>query len=242
MATSFVVSAEPRADQGKGASRRLRRTGKVPAVLYGGKGETQMIALSHNEMSKHVKNEAFFAHILTLKLAGESQQVVIKDLQRNPVNESIIHADFLRVLADVAIRMQVPLHFVGGEVAPGVKVGGGVIEHHLSQVEVSCLPKDLPEFIQVDLSKLELNEAIHLSKLPIPAGVELVDLRLGKDASVAAVHIPRAVVEEVVATAEIAPAEVPAMAQKAPEAGAAGAEGAKPEAGKKEEKKEEKKK
>src|SRR5581483_2388852 len=200
MATSFVVTAEPRADQGKGASRRLRRAGKVPAVLYGGKGETEMISLSHNEMSKHVQQEAFFAHILTLNLGGNAQQVVIKDLQRHPVNESIIHADFLRVLADVAIRMQVPLHFKGGEVAPGVKVGGGVIEHHMSQVEVECLPKDLPEFIEVDLSKLELNESIHLSKLPIPAGVGLVDLRLGKDASVAAVHIPRAVVEEVVPT------------------------------------------
>ena len=244
MATSFVVTAEPRADQGKGASRRLRRVGKVPAVLYGGKGETQMITLSQNEMSKHVKIEAFFSHILTLKLGAESQQVVIKDLQRHPVNESVIHADFLRVLADVAIRMQVPLHFKGGDVAPGVKVGGGVIEHHLNQVEVSCLPKDLPEFIEVDLSKLELNDAIHLSQLPIPAGVELVDLRLGNDSSVAAVHIPRAVVEEVAPTAEIAPAEVPATAQKAPEAaaGAPGAEAAKGDAGKKDDKKEEKKK
>ena len=242
MATSFAVTAEPRAEQGKGASRRLRRTGKVPAVLYGGKGEAEMISLSHNEISKHVKTEAFFSHILTLNLNGNSQQVVLKDLQRNPVNESIIHADFLRVLADVAIRMHVPLHFKGGEVAPGVKVGGGVIEHHLSQLEVECLPKDLPEFIEVDLSKLELNESIHLSKLAIPAGVELIELRLGKDASVAAVHIPRAVVEEVAPTAEIAPAEVPAMAQKAPDAAAAGAEGAKPEAGKKEEKKEDKKK
>ncbi len=242
MATSFVVTAEPRADQGKGASRRLRRAGKVPAVLYGGKGETQMLSLSHNEISKHVQTEAFFSHILTLKTQDGSQQVVIKDLQRNPVNESIIHADFLRVLADVAIRMQVPLHFKGGEIAPGVKVGGGVVEHHVNQVEVECLPKDLPEFIEVDLSGLEINDAIHMSQLKVPAGVELVDLRLGKDASVAAVHIPRAVVEEEIApAAEAAPAEVPATAQKAPDA-AAGAEGGKAEAGKKEEKKEDKKK
>jgi large subunit ribosomal protein L25 len=242
MATSFVVSAEPRADQGKGASRRLRRVGKVPAVLYGGKGDAQMLTLSHNEISKHVKTEAFFSHILTLNVGGDSQQVVLKDLQRHPVNESVIHADFLRVLADVAIRMQVPLHFKGQEVCPGVKIGGGVVEHHVNQVEVECLPKDLPEFIEVDLSKMELNDSLHLSQLQIPAGVVLVDLRLGKDASVAAVHIPRAVVEEEIApTAEAAPAEVPAMAQKA-EAAPAGAEGAKPEAGKKDEKKEEKKK
>jgi large subunit ribosomal protein L25 len=241
MATSFVVTAEPRAEQGKGASRRLRRVGKVPAVLYGGKGEPQMVLLSHNEMSKHVQTEAFFSHILTLKLDGQSQQVVIKDLQRNPVNNSIIHADFQRVLADVAIRMQVPLHFKGGEVAPGVKVGGGIVEHHVNQVEVECLPKDLPEFIEVDLSKLEINESIHMSQLTVPAGVELVDLRLGKDASVAAVHIPRAVVEEEIApAAEAATAEVPAMAQKAEPA--PGAEAGKAEAGKKDEKKEEKKK
>ena len=177
MATSFVVTAEPRADQGKGASRRLRRVGKVPAVLYGGKGETELLSLSQNEISKHVQVEAFFSHILTLNVSGASQQVVVKDLQRHPVNNAVTHADFLRVLADVAIRMQVPIHFKGGEVAPGVKVGGGVIEHHLNQVEVECLPKDLPEFIEVDLSKLELNDAIHLSQLPIPPGVELVDLR-----------------------------------------------------------------
>ena len=240
MKEGFVVNAESRADQGKGASRRLRREGKVPAVLYGGKGQTETISLSHNEISKHVKIEAFFSHILKLKLGGQDQQVVLKDLQRHPVNNSVIHADFLRVLADVAIRMQVPLHFKGGEVAPGVKVGGGVIEHHLNQVEVECLPKDLPEFIEVDLSALELNQSIHLSQLKISAGVELVDLRLGKDASVAAVHMPRAVVEEEIApAAEAVSAEVPATAQKAePAPGAAPAAGE----AKKEDKKEEKKK
>ena len=237
MADNFVVNAEPRADQGKGASRRLRRVGKVPAVLYGGKGDAQMLVLSHNEMSKHVKIEAFFSHILTLNLGGAAQQVVLKDLQRHPVNDSIIHVDLLRVLADVAIRMQVPLHFKGAEVAPGVKTGGGLIEHHLNQIEVECLPKDLPEFIEVDLSHLEINESVHLSQLKIPAGVELVDLRHGKDSSVAAVHVPRAIVEEEVApAAEATAADVPAIAQKAEAAPAAGAE-----AGKKDEKKEDKK-
>src|SRR5581483_1244864 len=228
MATSFVVTAEPRADQGKGASRRLRRAGKVPAVLYGGKGETEMISLSHNEMSKHVQQEAFFAHILTLNLGGNAQQVVIKDLQRHPVNESVIHVDFQRVLADVAIRMQVPLHFKGGEVCPGVKTGGGVIEHHLNQVEVECLPKDLPEFIEVDLSQLDVNDSVRLSQLKVPAGVALVELKHGKDASVAAVHVPRAVVEEEIAPAAEGTAEVPATAQKTEAApAAAGAEAAK---------------
>jgi large subunit ribosomal protein L25 len=242
MKESFVVNAETRADQGKGASRRLRREGKVPAVLYGGREQAQSLVLSLNEMSKHLKTEAFFSHILTLKLNGAGQQVVLKDLQRHPVSDNAIHVDFLRVLADVAIRMQVPLHFKGGEVAPGVKTGGGIIEHHLNQVEIECLPKDLPEFIEVDLSHLEINQAVHLSQVKVPASVTLVDLKHGKDASVAAVHLPRAVVEEEVApAAEAAAAEVPAIAQKAEPAGAAAGDAAKKDE-KKEDKKEDKKK
>jgi large subunit ribosomal protein L25 len=152
---------------------------------------------------------------------------VLKDLQRHPVNESIMHADFLRVLADVAIRMQVPLHFKGGEIAPGVKTGGGVVEHHLTQLEVECLPKDLPEFIEVDLSKMELNDAIHVSQLKLAPGVKLIELMHGKDPSVAAVHVPR-VVEEETPVAEIPAAEVPASAVKSDAELAAAAAAAKP--------------
>jgi large subunit ribosomal protein L25 len=226
---SFVVNAELRNDQGKGASRRLRRTGKVPAIIYGGKDKPQQLALSHHEMAKHLETEAFYSHILTLKFDGKEQQAVLKDIQRHPAEPILLHFDFQRVFADVAIRMQVPLHFKGGEVAPGVKVGGGVVEHHIMQVEVECLPKDLPEFIEVDLSKMELNDAIHLSHLKLAAGVALVELKHGKDPSVAAVHIPKVIVEEPVA-AEIPPAEVPASAVKsdAEVAAAKAAEGAKP--------------
>lgn len=230
MKENFVVNAEPRALQGKGASRRLRREGKVPAVLYGGKGEAESLALDHNEMWKHLKTEAFYSHILTLKIKGEGQQVVLKDLQRHPVNEYLIHVDLLRVLADVALRMHVPLHFKGADICPGVKTSEGVVEHHLNQVVVECLPKFLPEFIEVDISHLELNQSLHLSQIKLPEGVALVELKHGNDQSVVSVHMPRAIVEEVVAEAPAA-ADVPALAQKAPEAGAAGAAGAAPAAG-----------
>jgi large subunit ribosomal protein L25 len=214
MKESFVITAESRSAQGKGASRRLRHTGKIPAILYGGKSAPQPITVDHNELSKHLKTEAFYSHILTVNLDGKPEQAVLKDLHRHPVRDEIMHMDLLRVLADQLLRMHVPLHFKGAEVAPGVKTGGGIIEHHLIQVEVECLPKDLPEFLEVDLSQLNVNEAVHLSQLPLPEHVTLVQLKHGNDASVAAVHLPRAVVEvEPVAAPESA--EVPATAQKA---------------------------
>ena len=230
MKESFVVNAEPRALQGKGASRRLRSEGKVPAIVYGGKGQAESLALDHNEMWKHLKTEAFYSHILTLKVKDTPQKVVLKDLQRHPVNEYLVHVDFLRVLDDVALRMHVPLHFKGGEVCPGVKTHEGVVEHQLNNVVVECLPKDLPEFIEVDISQLDINQSIHLSQIKLPEGVSLVELKHGNDQSVVSVHVPRAIVEEVPVEAPVA-AEVPATAQKAPEAGAPGAApaaGAKP--------------
>lgn len=196
MRETFVIQAEVRSDQGKGASRRLRREGKVPAIVYGGKTAPETFQVSHNELIKHLKIEAFYSHVLTLELAGQSQQVVLKDLHRHPVREEILHMDLLRVEADQAIRMHVPLHFKGAEIAPGIKIGGGIIEHQIIQVEVECLPKDLPEFIEVDLSQLNVNDAVHLSQLPLPAGVTLIELKHGNDAPVAAVHLPRAAVEE----------------------------------------------
>ena len=152
---------------------------------------------------------------------------MLKDLLRHPVNDTIMHMDLQRVLADVVLRMHVPLHFTGGDIAPGVKTGGGIVEHQLIQVEVECLPKDLPEFLTVDLSALNVNEAVHLSQLPLPAGVTLVQLKHDNDQSVAVIHLPRAAVEEVPEETE-APvsAEVPSTAQKAP-AEAAAAEPAK---------------
>ncbi len=220
MKENFVVVAEVRTLHGKGASRRLRREGKVPAIIYGGTESPQPIQVSHNELMKHLKIEAFYSHILSIDIAGKTEQAVLKDLHRHPVREEVMHMDLQRVLANVLLRMHVPLHFKGAEVAPGVKTGGGVVEHHMVQVEVECLPKDLPEFIEVDLSALELNEAVHLSQLKLPENVTPVELKHGNDASVAAVHLPRVVVE--VEPTPAAPAEVPATAQKVADAAKAG--------------------
>ncbi len=213
MKENFVVAAESRADQGKGASRRLRREGKVPAIIYGGKDAPTAVAVSANEMFKHLKVEAFYSHLLTLTLGSQTQQVVLKDLQRHPVTGLAIHVDFQRVLADQLLKMHVPLHFVGADIAPGVKPGNGIVEHQLNQVEVECLPKDLPEFIEVDLSQLNVNESVHLSQLKLPEGVALVQLKHGNDQSVASIHLPRAAVEEEVPAAAEG-AEAPAAAKK----------------------------
>lgn len=219
MKTNFVVNATSRTTQGTGASRRLRREGKVPAILYGGKGKAESITVDHNELINHLKTEAFYTKILTLKLDGNDQQVVLKDMMRHPVKDAIMHLDLQRILADVALRMNVPLHFKGAEVAPGVKTGGGFVEHHLNQVEVECLPKDLPEFIEVDLSAMNIGDVVHLSQLVIGEGVTLMQLKHGNDGPVVGVHVPK-VVEEEPAAAPVA-AEVPASAQKAPDAAAA---------------------
>lgn len=222
MKQNFTVIAETRADEGKGASRRLRRLGKVPAVIYGGKDKALSVSVSHNEMWKALKVEAFYSHILTLTLDGQSQQVVLKDLQRHPVDETLLHIDFQRILADQILRRAVPLHFKGADVAPGVKIGGGIVEHHLNQVDVECLPKDLPEYLEIDLSGLELNDVVHLSQIKLPEGVSLAELKHGNDQSVVVIHLPRAAKEEEVAAAPAA-AEVPAANQKAPDAKAAAA-------------------
>ncbi|MEC9362159.1 MAG: 50S ribosomal protein L25/general stress protein Ctc [Pseudomonadota bacterium] len=206
MKENFVVIAESRADQGKGASRRLRREGKIPAIVYGGGETPTSVSLSANEMGKHLKVEAFYSHLLTLKLDGTEQQVVLKDLQRHPVSGYATHADFQRVQADKLLRMHVPLHFKGETVAPGVKTGGGIVEHHLNQVEVECLPKDLPEYIEVDLSSMQVNESIHLSELTLPQGVTLLELKHDNDQSVVSIHLPRAAIEEEAPAAD-APAE-----------------------------------
>jgi large subunit ribosomal protein L25 len=172
---------------------------------------------------RSLKTEAFYSHILKLNVGGKEQQVVLKDLQRHPVrHEDIVHLDLYRILADKILRRAVPLHFLGADIAPGVKLGGGKLEHLHNEVEVECLPKDLPEYIEVDCSKLELNQSIHLSDLKLPDGVKLYSLLRGKDDGVCAVHAPK-VVEEVAAEAPAA-AEVPAANQKAPAAAAPAAD------------------
>jgi len=189
----FELIAQLRTEQGKGASRRLRRNGVVPAILYGAGKEPVSLSFSQDELLKHLENEAFYSHILTVNIEGKSEKVVLKDLQRHPYHPSVMHLDLQRVSEAQKLTMLVPLHFINEDTCIGVKQGGGVISHHLNEVEISCLPKDLPEFIEVDLAKINLNEVIHLSDLISPEGVEL----LGQsEHPVISVHLARGEKEE----------------------------------------------
>jgi large subunit ribosomal protein L25 len=208
MENLFEVQAELRTDAGKGASRRLRHAGNVPAIIYGGSDAPMSIAIDHNRFLRHLQEEAFYAHILTLVVDGKKQQVVLKDLQRHPAKDTkIMHADFLRIDANHAMTMTVQLHFLGEDVAPGVKAGG-LVSHLMTDVEISCLPKDLPEYIEVDVAALELDHSIHLSEITLPKGVTLTALSHASDEqleegehssydqAVVNIHTPRVVVEE----------------------------------------------
>ena len=224
MKTSFELVAEFRETQGKGASRRLRHEGKVPAILYGGHSEARALTLSHQKLLIMLDNERFYSTILSLKVGDQTQAAILKDVQRHPFKNAIVHIDFQRVEDNQKIRISIPLHFIGAAVSPGVKSQGGLVAHMRNEVEVSCLPKDLPEFIEVDLSGLSLNESIHLSQLKIPDGVELLSLAK-EDAAVVAIHSPRAEEPEPTAAAGAAPAEGAAAAPAAAAAAAATAGG-----------------
>jgi len=198
MTTTFELKAEPRSDVGKGASRRLRRAGKVPAIVYGAHRDPEPIVVDEHELARQLEHEAFYSHILVLRFAdGREERVVLKDIQRHPWKPRVLHLDFQRVSETEAIRMHVPLHFVGEDVAPGVKQGG-LLTHELIEVEVECLPKDLPEYIEVDVSGLGLGEALHLSDLKLPEGVRLVELMRGPehDVAVVSIHTRRGAAEE----------------------------------------------
>jgi large subunit ribosomal protein L25 len=231
MKTSFELVADARdGAQGKGASRRLRRSGKVPAILYGGHQDPKQILLDHQNLLTLLVNEKFFSTILSLKINGEAQPAILKDVQRHPAKNQILHMDLQRVLENERIRMRIPLHFKGAAGAPGVKTQGGVVSHLLNEVEVSTLPKDLPEYLELDLSTMEINDMKRLSDIQLPPGVELVQLQHGRDEAVVSVHHPRA--EEVEApVAEAAAAATPvAGAAPAAAAPAAGGEAKKEEA------------
>lgn len=198
MKVDFELIAEARTESGKGASRRLRHAGKIPAILYGGGGSPQSLTLSHNSVARHLEHEAFYSHILSITIDGREEKAVLRDLQRHPSKPRILHLDLQRVSATEKLRMRVPLHFIGEEIAPGVKQSGGIVSHLLNDVEVLCLPQDLPAFIDADLTDVKLNEALHLSHLKLPAGVELVALSHGltEDRIVASIHLPRTVTED----------------------------------------------
>ena len=193
MTITFELNAEPRGKLGKGASRRLRRAGQVPAILYGGGQEPQPLVLSHQEVLNQMKNEAIYSHVLTLRVDDRAESVVLRDLQRHPFKPTILHLDFLRVSADRTLRAHVPLHFVNETTARGVKLQGGVVNRALIDVEIECLPSVLPEFIEVDLGDLGLGETIHLSQLKLPDGVTLTShIEPGSEADVVVVGIQQA--------------------------------------------------
>lgn len=193
----FVLNAQERSDLGKGASRRLRRNaGLIPAVIYGGEKAPQSVTLELREISKLLENEAAFSHVISLNVGSAKETVLIKALQRHPSKGFVMHADFQRVVAGQKLTAHVPLHFLNEATAAGVKTGGGEISHVISEVEVSCLPKDLPEFIEVDLAQVALGQIVHLSDLKLPKGVELVQLAHGNDLAVANIHASRVVKEE----------------------------------------------
>ncbi len=192
------LNAELREDMGKGASRRLRRAGKLPGVVYGAEKEATSITLEHDDVIHKLEQEAFYSSILTLKIGKSKDKVVLKDLQRHPYKSFILHLDLQRISESEKLTMRVPIHFINEDKCVGVKEGGGVISHVMTELEISCLPKDLPEYIEIDIAEVKLHDTIHLGDLKLPEGVESYILSHGGDAaaSVVSVHIPKAVEEE----------------------------------------------
>ena len=195
----FEINTEPRTGFGKGANRRLRRTGKLPGIIYGTDKEAMPITLNHSELSHQLENEAFYSHILTIKIGTEAVKAVLKDLHRHPYKPTLMHVDFLRISETEKITMRVPLHFINEAQCEGVKTEGGVISHIMTELEISCLPKHLPEYIEIDMTDIKLGEAVHLSDLRLPEGVAIYALTHGGDPNraIVSVHIQKVIEEEV---------------------------------------------
>ena len=214
---SNEFNAQKRNLQGTGASRRLRRTGRVPGIVYGGEQKPDNIEVDHNEIFHKLKHESFHASVLNMVLDGNKQMVLLRDVQMHPFKRQVLHLDFQRVDATHKIHTRVPLHFINADQSPGVKLQGGIVSHVMNEIEVRCLPADLPEFIEVDLKDASTGQSVHLSALVMPKGVEVV-VHKGEDPVVAAVNIPRSAVAEEAATATEQAAAAPvAAAAPAPE-------------------------
>jgi large subunit ribosomal protein L25 len=195
MSTNFVINARSREDTGKGASRRLRRqSGEVPAIIYGGKKHAEKISILHKDITKALENEAVYSSIISLSIDGKAEDTIIKDIQRHPAKQVILHLDFLRVSKTTKLQTRVPLNFLNEDICIGVKMGGGLIAHTMTDIEVSCLPKDLPESIDVDMEQIDVGQIVHLSDIKMPSGVESVSLNQGAeyDLTVATVNKQKA--------------------------------------------------
>ncbi len=208
MSNAFTLNAELRKDEGKAASRRLRRLdGKIPAIIYGGRKKPVSVSILHKEIAKQLENEAFYAHVIDIVVDGKSESVILKDLQRHPAKALIMHADFYRVSKTKKFTKNVPLHFINEDNCIGVKMQGGQASHSTTQLNISCLPADLPAFIEVDLSEVEIGQTLHISDLKLPKGVSSVALALGADHDLPVISInkPKQAIEETTEEDEAAP-------------------------------------
>jgi large subunit ribosomal protein L25 len=197
MSIKFEINAELRDTKGKGASRRLRHADKVPAIVYGEGKDPLSITLDHNDIWVKLQQEAFHSHILTLAVDGKTDNVIIRDIQYHPYKRRVLHLDFLRIAMNHALQTSVPLHFVNEETAVGVKLQGGLVSHLISEVEIECMPADLPEYIEVDIGELEIDQSLHLSDIKLPTGVTILNLDEDHDQAMVSIHKPRAVVDPV---------------------------------------------
>ena len=213
------INAVLRDAKGTGASRRLRHEGKVPGVLYGGKGDAKSIELNAKDLYMQFKHEAFHASILTLNLDGKKESVLLRDYQMHPVRNNIQHIDLQRIDENKKLSVKIPFHFLNEDVAPGVKLEGGVVSHIMVDVDISCLPKDLPTYIEVDLVNLSIGDSIHLSEIKAPEGVELTALSEENDPIITSVSKPKVVVEETPVAAEGEEGEEGAEGAEAAEGG-----------------------
>ena len=233
MRITYQVGADSRHDQGKGASRRLRRAGKVPAVLYGGGGQPLNVTLDHQQLLTMIDKEKFYSSIISINVDAQSQPAIVRDVQMHPAKNAVVHVDLQRVLENELLKIHLPVHFKGEASAPGVKTQGGIVSHLIQDIEVSCLPKDLPEFLELDLSSMNLNDTKHLSDIPLPAGVTIPELA-HRNPPVVSVHSPRVAEPEPEVAAAVATEGAVAAAPAADAAVGAAKADAKKDEGKKE--------
>jgi large subunit ribosomal protein L25 len=218
MADKIDLVADLREDKGKGASRRLRHEGRVPAILYGGGREPRALTFDHNKLLHQMQSESFYSSVLNIKVGDQSQAAIVKDVQRHPARNAVVHIDLQRIVEDQEIRMNVPIHFLNEDIAVGVKIGGGTVTHMYTDVEVVCLPKYLPEYFEVDVAALDVDDMLHLSDIKLPEGVEIPELAQGPehDHAIVAIHVIKAtVVEEEAEEAAVDAAAVPAATDDA---------------------------